>query len=520
MPSFEPHLIADYSAGEWAGKEPWLAPEAAWKTLTNCYVKNGQLRKRGGYELLDDLPAARPVMGLIENRMLDGSTELIAMSDKRLYRLESGVFVDRAGADIWTGGDSDFFVGATAADDALYLVNGVNLPKRWFGSTATLATALLTGLTNTVNYAKWTLWWKGRLWYFSTNEGGGSNRYPQRGRFSVVNTPQTFRDQDFIEATTSERMTGVRLLGERVIISFEDSHWTIVETGDFRLPFVFRQIPSTYGAVGTQASLVANDVLVSLSRFGLIGTNGDRVEKIDPELPKLMNRVLASKFAYIYGARDPANQHGWLTFVKAGDLSNKPNDVLIYDWDNGSFAFYELPMHTVGSYRAASAVLWSSLTLPWDSYSTAWDDFASGADVPILLGGDRVGNVWKLESGVMDGVTGASAGVTFKMTARTQSLNPYKGVRARLGYIDIYCSTGPATPDLLVKVYRDDETVPSVTKTIAREPTLTNSKVMRRMVVNKSAGFFTIELEHSAGNPITVDAIRLWMAPVTNGRTF
>lgn len=29
MPSYQPFLIADYAAGEYRAKEPWLSPESA-----------------------------------------------------------------------------------------------------------------------------------------------------------------------------------------------------------------------------------------------------------------------------------------------------------------------------------------------------------------------------------------------------------------------------------------------------------------------------------------------------------
>lgn len=520
MPSYQPFIIGDYAFGEYAGKEPWLSPEAAFRTLTNGYVQNGRLWKRGGYSLLDDISPTGPIMGIFENRMLDGSSELIVFSDVRLFRLESGAFVDRAGSDTWAGGNSDYFSAAHAIDDALYIVNGVDVPYKWVGSTATLSTASTTGLSDALNWAKWVVWWKGRLWYFFTNEGAGTVRFPQRARFSTVNQPETFRDQDFIEATTSERMTGVQILGERIIVHFEESHWTIEETGDFRLPFVFRRIPSTHGAVGTMASFATNDILVTLSRHGLIGTNGERVERIDEELPRLMNRIDPSKFAYVYGGRDAALRQGWLLFAKLSDTL--PNDALIYDWSNGAFAFYELPMHVIGSFRASSSQVWSSLDQPWDSYSETWDSYGSGEDAPVLLGGDRSGNVWILNNGVADGVTGASAGSSYTLTAKSQRLNPFKGQNARLGYLDVFCAPGPpAVANLRIKVFRDADNVPILVKDLNLEPASpSDEKVMRRISVNKTGQMFTIEIGHDAMETLAVDGFRLWMAPVGKGRTW
>lgn len=512
MPSYQPFLIADFTFGEHQGKEPWLAPEAAWRTLTNAYVKNGRVRKRAGYTLLGELSDIRTVMGIFENRMLDGSTELIVITDRRLFRLEAGVFVERSGGDVWTGTDLDYFSVAHAADDAMYIVNGVNVPKKWRGTVPSLGNAATTGLSAALNWARWTLWWKGRLWYFFTNEGGGSVRFPQRARFSQVNQPEAFRDVDFIEATTSERMTGVQLLGERVIVYFEDSTWTIVETGDFRLPFVFRRIPSIYGAVGRMASFPAGDITVSLSRYGLVGTNGDRVQKIDPELPKLMDRIKPDKQGYTYGGYDNSLLQGWLLYVNSGTAA-KPIDALIYDWDLGTFAFYSpYRMHVLGTARASDSLTWSDLTDPWDTTHESWDDLGTGADEPLLLGGTRLGQVYVLNKGTLDD------GSAFTMVAKSERINPFKGMSARMGYLDIHCD--PSSDPITVKVYRDKDPGPVVAKTIDLVSVGSTEKVMRRIAVNKAAQFFTIEIEHSGTDRFALDAIRLWMAPNAKGRAF
>jgi hypothetical protein len=259
------------------------------------------------------------------------------------------------------------------------------------------------------------------------------------------------------------------------------------------------------------ASFPADDLMVSLSRHGLVGTNGDRIEKIDPELPRLMDRVAADKQAYVYGGHDLPNRHGWLLFVETGDLTSKPNDVLIYDWEIGSFAFYQLPMHVLGVSRTTSALTWANLTEPWDSYSIAWDDFGSGADAPLLLGGDRVGNIWKLNNSAADN------GAAFTLIARTQRLNPWKGIQSRLGWVNVY-ATGEGT--LRLKFYRDNDTIPVLVKDISLAATSPADQVMRRVTVNKTARFHTIEIEHDSASVFTLDALELWMAPVAKGRTF
>ena len=46
---FQPFLIAPYKDGQRSDTAPWLLPADAWEEVTDCYFKNGVLKKRSGY---------------------------------------------------------------------------------------------------------------------------------------------------------------------------------------------------------------------------------------------------------------------------------------------------------------------------------------------------------------------------------------------------------------------------------------------------------------------------------------
>lgn len=55
MPAHEPFPIADFSAGQFSGREPWLSPRNAFQTLTDGRIHRGRLEKRRGYSRLSEL---------------------------------------------------------------------------------------------------------------------------------------------------------------------------------------------------------------------------------------------------------------------------------------------------------------------------------------------------------------------------------------------------------------------------------------------------------------------------------
>lgn len=58
MAEHEPFPIADFKAGQFSGKEPWLSPSNAFETLTDGRVYRGRLEKRRGYSRLSELGSA------------------------------------------------------------------------------------------------------------------------------------------------------------------------------------------------------------------------------------------------------------------------------------------------------------------------------------------------------------------------------------------------------------------------------------------------------------------------------
>lgn len=653
MARYQPLVIGDFAPGIEEAKEPWLSPQDAFRTLENGYIKDGRLKKRGGYIYFGELgipyeqevhyttpgssppatviggttsgatvmnsPVVAPVegaspsgtlaysiyiecapfalrmtepidtpasgtvtleswagrgggatvdanvtgsvdlatgiwlvqnlsatpfttstawefwyeenkqnatMGLFENRLRDGSNELWAFDTRRCWRYQTDRFQDKtdetAGAvfaDVWAGSDANFFSFATADDDGMYIVNQVDVPYKWLDTASPkLQAATQTGIVGTsseVKAAYHVLWWKSRLWYIRTLEGGSSDEKPQRARFSKVNQPESFNTTDWIEATTSERITGATILGEDLIVTFEDSVWTIEETGDFRIPFRFRRLPSNLGALGSQGITVGDNVAVFPSRLGFGATDGVRAELVDREIPAFGQNFSHAGDEYLFSARNLGLRHTWTSYVDSSDATDRPNNVLAYDYETGGFAIFNIGMSVFGSWRRESSLLWGDLAETWDDTDFAWDDILQGEGFPIFLGGDRDSKVWEFERGGADGVSETTTGSAITLRAFTQRLNPFAGQRFRVGYMDVYADA-VADASALVSFYKGTDLTPFYAKTVTFDPTGTAEKVRKRVVVNASVEYLSFQIEMT--DRVDFDAFVLWVAPVARAR--
>lgn len=97
---YTPFPIIDLKVGKYTRRDPWLAPQDAFETLSNCRIKRGVLEKRRGYALygqilkidagtLNPTLQTNPVMGIFNH--LSGTTEyLLAADQDRINEYVSG----------------------------------------------------------------------------------------------------------------------------------------------------------------------------------------------------------------------------------------------------------------------------------------------------------------------------------------------------------------------------------------------------------------------------------------------
>jgi hypothetical protein len=102
---YTPFPILDMKTGKYTRRDPWLAPQDAFETLSDCHIKRGVLEKRRGYVLfgqilaintatLDPALQTNPVMGIFNH--LSGTTENFLVADRnRINEVVSGRLVNK-----------------------------------------------------------------------------------------------------------------------------------------------------------------------------------------------------------------------------------------------------------------------------------------------------------------------------------------------------------------------------------------------------------------------------------------
>jgi hypothetical protein len=517
MDGYTPFPIFDFRSGIYSAKQPWLAPKDAFKDMLNAHVEKGVIRKRKGYvdfgrivhtDGEEDTNPGNPVMGIIEIKKTDSTTELLAFDTKRMnrYNATTKVFEDLSEADIWTGSESSFYRFCNSSYGDLYITNGVDQIQKYDGSTLAAFDIDTDGdASNDVDTCKWIFEYKDHLVILAPTEEG--TLYPARYRCSEAVDYTSWPAANYVDCPTSDEIVSAKFIGDVLFVWFKESLWKLVYVGYTGNPFEWQCVSTEEGSFAPMStvSLPGNKAL-TIGKTSVVGTDTYSVFKANSQADDLTLRYSQDKIAMGYAARIRELNQIWFTMCEVGSTS--PDAVIAYNYDEGNYFAYDLAFTCFGFYYEAETLTMDDITDAWDSISYAWDDISLQAGFPLILGGTSDGYIKKLNSGYSDD------GAAIEFMLEGNEWNPYvrQGLTCRLGYIDIY-HKGIASGSLSVDFYANTESTAykSVILDLS-EPEM--EKKFTRIKAGAVANFHKIKIYHTQSNQdVQIEMIVPWFRP-------
>jgi hypothetical protein len=407
--------------------------------------------------LLDDVTATyeyytcRPVMALpLEETVAINAEDLKAFDTRKanLFDNALGRFIDisfnMAGAAIqWNGTDSDFFwtwnyyegvrvggahdkifwatnnIALTAGlQDGIQVYNGVG----WTAQNPRLnagATRYLRGCLILVSY-------RNRMVALNTIESAAAfpaaTRCPNRARWSQNGTPLTDGDavyltnfdvtawQDdvvgkggYIDAPTSEQIISCGFYKDTLIVFFERSTWQLFYSGNENLPFIWQRINTQFGSESTHSVVGFDKGIFAVGNVAIVTSDSVNVERIDLKIPTEVfgfhNQNDGPK--RVYGIRDYFYQFVYWTFPNLAENGTYPNRVLVLNYLDGSYSFYDDSYTCFGYYQSINDLIWRNANFSWQNADPrTWTSGMSQSDFPSVVGGNQQGFVMILDQNV------------------------------------------------------------------------------------------------------------------------
>jgi len=452
------------------------------------------------------------IMGIFRYIGSDNSRELLIADTERIAIYNPGInlfepldLVDAAATTIYT--DNDVFDGSNldyiwaanwqnpGVNNRVYITNG----KAYDGSGAAPGTDGIVyydasiasppaglvvppirqfqpslGGSNVLYGCKMIFSIKQRLLTLHTFEFNGSNTitFPQRARWCAAQNPGNWDDTTpggggFVDAPTGEQIISARSIQDIIIVEFTDSVWTIRPVPDPALPFRWDKINDFRSCDGRMASVAYDRYVVAVGQRGITATDGVETRRVDERIQDFATEVIDDDwFGKVFAARSYANTRTWILYPEkeqnAGDGEVDAKSALIYDDNSGSYSRYSFSdgnmVNVLGyggtaiDYAAEDFIAANDLDKAAEDFNdeTAFSFYWS-QNSEIFLGGDRVGNIYIMET------EGSDNGGSIEFKLYSAGWNPYKdqGIEAQLGYVDFYCDSDQQTK-LEVFFYKND----------------------------------------------------------------
>ncbi len=531
MSSYQPFLIADFSTGLELGREPWILPKDAFTTLEDAIIRRGVLEKRQGYSSFFSTGQNEAITGIFHLVDNQGATIQLVADQSCLYENSSSGLTqvshgEKGTSPVWTGLATSFIHWANW-QGTVFMTN--NLPvsgeseagdgtgtdgiQTYDGSTFQALRPDLSGTGDYIDQAAFIMVHKQRLILFATGEGGASHL--QRARWCKPGNPQDWTNDGFVDAPTSESIRGVSFLRDDIVVWFSNSVWLVRYTGNSELPFRWEKI-STVDGCGAPFSVAAfQDKSLSLGIAGPVITDGLDARRVDDKIPDLALGFDQENIHACFGLVMEDQRQYWLLYPYSG--SQAPDRVLVLNYDNWSWSTYNMAFNCLGYHALDQNTIW--LDTPsnpvrdmsdefWVSCPDKWVTNTAQAGYPLVLAGDRHGQVYRLNNTASDGTDGE---IGFE--AVSARWNPFResGLKARLGYVDFLVDAHPSHT-LWVDFFRNTSQTAYLTRQLCFDRE--GGKAWVRIYSGATGAFHRLRLYHTAaGQNIRIHAIMPWFKP-------
>ena len=295
---------------------------------------------------------------------------------------------------------------------------------------------------------------RGRMLAFNTYEGAtiaqGVN-FSNRIRWSTIGNPfipfsagpparGSWRDDirgqgGFLDIPTSEDIVSVGFVRDNLVIYCERSTWQLRYTGRSIAPFQIEKVNSELGGEGPFSAVQFDTSLVGIGDKGVVECDSYKSERIDIKIPDFVFEIQnENNGAYrVHGVRDFINRLAFWTVplssaYQAGSAlapADKifPNQRLVYNYENDSWALFNDSLTTMGTYQPQSSRTWLNTQVPWIRANFSWIS-SQPKGIPSIVGGNQQGFVEYLDELTTNDVSLYISNITPNTTTPTVITSP------------------------------------------------------------------------------------------------
>lgn len=303
------------------------------------FNKFGSILKRSGYSALNSsaFNSSAAWNGLFWYEITSsGSSFLIGTCGNKLAKMDDldGTWDDITGSLTITAGNNNHTSWANHLDTALG-TNGVDAPFIWTGTGNASAMTVPSGLT-TARFVE--AWFR---FTFLANVTVSATVHKTRIYWSAIDSISSWGSSDFrdVGKNDGQPITGLKGLGDRLIIYKSRSIWVGQFTGDSDIPFVFFKTDSHVGAESGYSIQEVDNGHVFLSQDGYYYFDGNTSTKISDRITTTLQTFNRSRFQHTVSCYQKEKNRYWSS--QSLDAVSTHARIISYDTYNNAFSLYK-----------------------------------------------------------------------------------------------------------------------------------------------------------------------------------
>jgi hypothetical protein len=317
------------------------------------FNKFGSILKRNGYASLGTA-GTNYIDGLSWYEFSSGAGSTtrmaIAVAGSKFYKMDAldGTFDDVTGAAATI--TSRFHCDFENYLNKVYVTTGTDTPFFYAGTGTTGVMAVPTGVIRPKFIRQF------NNYLFIGNLAIGATDMPSRIYWSAIKDPTTWASADFIDVSKDDGqvITGLKVLGDRLVIYKERSIYNLFFTGDADIPFVLPgggKSNSTVGCIAPNSIQEIENGHVFLSYDGLYYYDGNNSYKISDRISASLGVDNSTNATYIFdktklsqavSCLQRSKNRYFLALPQTQPTSSSTNNgVIVWDYFNNAFSVYD-----------------------------------------------------------------------------------------------------------------------------------------------------------------------------------
>ena len=320
--------------------------------------------------------------------------------------------------------------------------------------------------------------------------------YPSRIDFSAINTPQNFAQNisgngGFQDAPTGDWLMGGEFLKDILVCKFERSDYNFRYTGNAFDPFRFDLVSTSRSTAAPYAIIAYDTYITAAGKKGLTATDGILVRRYDEAIPNFYNEDIdAENYNLCFSKRFDDLQQTWMLYPDRGTSSGKSDKVLVYNFQERTWASYDMSFSCLGTAETSRDKLWEDMDDDWEEGDYDWDaSFFQAKNIQLLAGGHDDGKVYELNSSVMDN------GESFNFNITSSEWNPFvkTGQKIQMAYIDLFYNSN-IDSEITIKFYVNSSETAAITRTVILNSPDSKRYGFKRVFANLIGQFVRMEI--------------------------